>query len=407
MANIEIDLNLLNPAYLPQLRDESRHLVNVGGAGSGKSYFSADKFIFTMIGAPGHRLFAFRKIQRTLKESVWRLLLARLSFWGVYDLCKFNKTDLTIEFINGSMILCNGLDDPEKLKSVFDMTGAWLEEPTECTPDDLFQVDLRLRGETPGYKQIMYSLNPISVMHHIKHRLVDNPPPSCTVYHTTYHDNRYIDPEYERVIESYKDFAPNKYRVYALGEWGVLEGLIYNPFTYLDKYPEIFDSECYGIDFGFNNPMAVVHIGELDDEYYLTELIYRSGMTGSDLIAEMNDLEIPKGAVIKCDQAKPDTIEELVRAGWWGAKACEKGRGSVEAGIDFIQAKKIYTRSENININREMQSYEWRTNREGKPMDEPVKLHDHAMDAIRYGMWGTYGRPTMKLETFDRTTMGI
>ena len=407
MANIEIDLDLLNISYLPALRSMSRHLVNVGGAGSGKSYFCADKCIFRMMESPGHRITVFRKVARTIKRSVWQLLRDRLTFWGIAHMCEFNKTDFTIRFINGSEIWCIGLDDQEKLKSITGMSSAWIEEATEFTPDDLIQINLRLRGDTPGYKQIMYSFNPISVMHHLKAKFFDNPPDECETYRTTYNDNRFIDDEYKREIEELSKTSKNLHTVYALGLWGVLEGLIYDPFPYLDVYPEIFDSECYGLDFGFNHPMALIHVGELDGEFYLSEQIYRSGMTGADLIREMELLNIPKSANIQCDEAKPDTIEELNRAGYYNAKACPKGKGSVAAGIDFLQSSTIYTQHSNVNLNREMQSYEWRSDRSGNPMDEPVKLNDDAMDALRYAIWGTFGKPKMKLERLDRATMGI
>jgi len=386
---------------------EARHLVMVGGAGSGKSYFSADKCILRMIEASGHRIGVFRKVARTIKRSVWQLLRDRLCHWNIDHLCQLNKTDFTIKFVNGSEIWCIGLDDQEKLKSITGLSSVWIEEATEFTPDDLTQINLRLRGDTPSYKQIIYSLNPISIMHHIKKRFFDSPVEGCEVLRTTYKDNQYIDDEYKREIEALANQSQNLYRVYGLGEWGVLEGLIYNNIQYIDSPPEQFDSEAYGLDFGFNHPMALTHVGETDDKYYVKELIYASEMTIADLLQEMNAIGVPNSALIQCDESRPEAIEEIKRGGYYNAVACPKGQGSVQAGIDFLQSKAIYTHHDNVNLNKEFQSYEWRKDRQGNPMDEPVKLNDDGMDSLRYAIWGTWGKPSMKLERIDRSVVGM
>ena len=407
MAKIKFDFAQINAVYRPYMLDSTRHLVMVGGAGSGKSYFCADKCILAMISNPGERIMAFRKVARTLKESSWELLLQRLDHWGVLPYCKTNKSDLTIQFKNGSKILCIGLDDQEKLKSIVGMTRAWIEEATEFTPDDLTQINLRLRGESPSYKQILYSFNPISIMHHIKKRFFDDPPDNCKTVRTTYKDNAYIDDDYRAEIESLAESSANLYQVYALGMWGVLKGLIFKGWEYLSKYPTVWDSECYGLDMGYNHPMALTHVGALDGEYYLTEIVYASELTNGDLMARMESAGVPKNAIIQCDEAKPDTIAELNRNGWYNATACHKGKGSVAAGIGFVQSQTIYTKHTNTNINKEMLSYSWRTDRAGNPQDEPVKLMDDAMDSIRYALWGTYGKPKAQLQQLDRKALGM
>jgi phage terminase large subunit len=120
----------------------------------------------------------------------------------------------------------------------------------------------------------------------------------------------------------------------------------------------------------------------------------------------MGELNIPKDAMIYCDAAEPDRIEELQRAGYTVTPAY-KGAGSVRAGIDFCQGINIYTKPDNININKESQSYSWRTTRDGSPMDEPVKLNDDAMDAMRYAIYTHIGKPTAELFTFERSQLGF
>jgi phage terminase large subunit len=407
MATIELDLNKINRAYYGALRDKSRHQMLMGGAGSGKSYYCADKEIFRCITEPGHKFLTVRKVARTLRRSVWELLKERISYWGLVGLCNMNKTELTIDFDNGSTIWCGGMDDPEKIKSIQGLSSIWVEEATEMTEADLSQLNLRLRGHTASYKQIMYSFNPISVKHHIKRRFYDKPPDSCFHLHTTYKDNEYIDDDYKQEMEQLINHSQNLYRIYVLGEWGVLEGAIYNNIVEIKEFPAQFSSECYAIDFGYNHPMAVLHIGEIDDEYFVKEKIYQSGMTIKDLVAKLKTLDVPAGALIQCDSARPEAIEELNREGFYNAVACPKGPGSVQDGIDYCQSKTIYTHPDNVNFNKEHASYAWRKDKDGNPMDEPVKAYDDAMDAMRYGMWGTWGKPSFELEVIDRKHLGF
>lgn len=406
-ADVKIDLSYLNRAYDASMFDEHRHLVLMGGAGSGKSYFAADKCILVALMFPGSRVGAFRKVARTIKRSVWALLIERLGFLGMTGRFDTNKTDFTIKLLNGSEIWCVGLDDQEKLKSIQGLSYVWLEEATEFTADDLTQVNLRLRGKTPGYKQILYTFNPISRKHHLKKRFFDTKDDAVKTMITTYKDNRYIDDEYKSQIEALKHVSENLWRIYAKGEWGSQVGLVYKSgFTFPDEWPEQYDDMFYGLDFGYNNPSALIEVGLWDGVVYLTERIYSKGLTTGDLIKEMNELEISKAHTIYADCAEPDRIEELNRAGF-EAEPAYKGPRSVQDGIDFVQGITLNSKPENINLNAEMEAYAWRVDRDGEPMDEPVKSHDHAMDAMRYALYTHLGKPAEEIFTLDRSEIGF
>lgn len=402
-----MDLSYGNAVYDDLWFNDSRHLVLMGGAGSGKSYFCADKCILRMISDPGHRVCVFRKVARTIKRSVFALIKNRLEFWGLSELCTINRTDFTIQFLNGSEIWCIGLDDQEKLKSIDGMSDAWVEEATEFTDDDLKQINLRMRGETPSYKQIRYSFNPISVMHFLKGKFFDNPPAACKAVVTTYRDNEYIDDEYRDELEEMGKQSANFKSVYVDGKWGVLKGLVYEQGFINDVWPTSFNDSCYGLDFGYSHPMALIRVDfSHDGEPYLTEEIYESGLTTNDLVERMAELDISKDLTIYCDAAEPDRIEELSRAGYTVQKAY-KGPGSVSAGIDYCQGLNIHTTPDNVNLNAESISYSWRVDRNDNPMDEPIKINDDAMDAMRYAIYTHIGKPSAELFSFDRSEMGI
>ena len=387
---MQVDLRkVINPVYHPYLWDTSRWLLLYGGAGSGKSHFAAQKVLIRVMSETPHRFIVTRKVRRTIKDSCFALLCFYISAWGVSHLWEINKSDFSFLYRpNGNRIICVGLDDPEKVKSIFDPTSMWHEEPTELMPADLTQLNLRLRGDFPNAKQHILSFNPISVRHWIKKRFFDQEVPSCVAVKTTFRDNRFIDDDYRAELMSLKG---NDFTVYAEGNWGVLRGAIYDSFLQ-DAWPDSFDETIWGLDFGFNNPTALVRIDLKDREPYLTEAIYKSGLTTADLIDRMKQImaapTVPGGLrrdPIYADPAEPDRIEELRRAGF-NVRPAVKGPNSVLAGINFVKGLRIHTKPGNENLNAENDSYVWEEDANGEPMDKPKKENDHCMDAIRYAL---------------------
>jgi phage terminase large subunit len=195
--------------------------VLCGGGGSGKSIFAGRKVLERCIREPGHRWLVCRKVARTLRDSCFAQLRGQLS--RHYPKCgaKVNKSDMGIAFPNGSLILFAGLDDVEKLKSIYNITGIWIEEASELAEGDFNQLDIRLRGQTRYYKQILLSFNPVSVTHWLKRRFFDTPDERARTHRSTYKDNRFLDPEAIATLEGFKDRDPYYYQVYCLGQWGV------------------------------------------------------------------------------------------------------------------------------------------------------------------------------------------
>lgn len=228
-TTIDIDIDgIMNTWGHPLLDNKNRYLVLYGGAGSGKSVVAAQKMIIRMLEEKGHKFLVVRKVANTLRNSVFSLLRGTIADWGLSTLFKINKSDMDITCQNGNMIIFAGLDDVEKLKSIHGITGIWLEEASEMLQEDFQQLDLRLRGETKNYKQIMISFNPISITHWLKAVFFDQNKANSKVVHTTYKDNMFIDDEYKDQLESLKIQDPYYYTVYALGEWGVLGQTVFN-----------------------------------------------------------------------------------------------------------------------------------------------------------------------------------
>lgn len=389
---ISFDLSRLNDVvnkkYYPFIVNQDRMLNFYGSAGSGKSHFVAQKILVRIMRAMAvgqkHRFLCLRKTQPACRKSIVPLFQYYIDQWGLNKIVHFNKTEAIFNFIDGQQIICSGLDDETKIKSIEGVTGAWLEEVTEFTKQDYLQVNLRVRGNNRLYKQIITSFNPVSKAHWIYQDYFAKGKGSFV--HSTYKDNRFIDPDYAEILAALEEEDYDYFKVYALGEWGELRGLIYSNWDLIDEFPENVDDELYSIDFGFNNPSSIVRIGVKDSvDCYVEEKVYRTKMTTGDIIAELEEIIPGKDKTIKADSAEPDRIEEIKRAGFHVIPA-RKGKNSVRNGIDTVKRKRLHITKDSVNTISEIQAYKWKVDKDGNPLDEPVKFKDHSMDAIRYGI---------------------
>ena len=214
-----------NDSFMELYFDEHRFLVLKGGGGSGKSVFAARKVIERAVSEPGHRFLVCRKVGRTIRQSCFRLICALLSQY--YSGCGavIKKGDMQIEFANGSEIIFSGLDDVEKLKSIYEITDIWIEEATELDETDLNQLNIRMRGKSPYYRQMIITFNPVSILHWLKKRFFEPQrgeiAEKIRTHESNYRDNRFLSDEDKQELENYKYLDPYYYQVYCLGNWGV------------------------------------------------------------------------------------------------------------------------------------------------------------------------------------------
>ena len=220
-----------NAAFLPLYFNRSRYLVLKGGGGSGKSIFAGRKLLERATSEPGHRWLVARKVAKTLRESCFEQLKSQaLEHYPehVAYIPMGKSSDMYIRLKNGSEILFAGLDDAQKLKSIFDITGIWIEEASELTESDFNQLDIRLRTDFPHYLQIILTFNPISVTHWLKKRFFDRRDERATLHESTYRDNRFLTPEAVLTLEEFRETDEYYYMVYCLGQWGVTGKTVFN-----------------------------------------------------------------------------------------------------------------------------------------------------------------------------------
>lgn len=247
---IEIKSRVFNPAFLPVLKDSRhRYIVLYGGAGSGKSVFAAQRFVYRLLTLPLCNVLVVRAVAATNRDSTFALFRQVIGKWGLDGLFSCKESDMRIVCANGNSVIFKGLDDTEKLKSITfpkgELTDIWVEEASEIAEEDFNQLDVRLRGKGT-HKQIVLTFNPVSVLHWLKGRFFDRQDPRAVALKSTYKDNKFLDEDYKQTLEGYKDTDPYYYSVYCLGEWGVLGQTIFDARKVSQRLQEVPEPVAQG-----------------------------------------------------------------------------------------------------------------------------------------------------------------
>lgn len=376
--NATIDLEIIgyfDEFFTDNLNKEA--LVSYGGAGSGKSYSTAQHVILRALEENNKRILITRKTLPALRVSCLQLMKDLLSEYEIpYEL---NKSELEMK-IGSNQILFKSLDNPEKIKSS-EFNYIWAEEATELTHQDYLQLRLRLRRKNELKNQLIMTLNPIDQFHWIRTQVLDVPNKDVASFQSNYKMNPFLSKEYIEQLEGLAEIDENYYRIYALGEWGVLQNLIYSNWDVVNKMPEDYDEVIYGLDFGYVNPTVLLEIRIKENEIWVKEIIYQSHLTNAELIDLLKE-KIDRNVSIYADSAEPQRIEEIYQAGF-NVYPSEK---NVQFGINRVKQYKLHILEDSVNLIKEIRSYKWKEDKEGRILEEPVKFNDHAMDAMRYAL---------------------
>ena len=380
-----------SPAFVPLFQNKSRYQVPWGGAGSGKSHIVARKLLYRMLNESDvkHNFLIIRKVDRTIKKSVWTLMKNIISIWGLTSQFHMNQTDRTMIWKeNGAQFMFSGLDDVEKLKSIEGVTSIWVEEATELLQEDFEQLDLRLRGNFGCLKQIILTLNPISDQHWIKRIFFDDPIDGVFTLKTTYLDNSFIDDEYKMVMNNKKKSNPRYYNIYALGNWGTAEGLIFqNVEQRLIREEEIrgLDS-IQGLDFGYTNDPSAFNQSFIDlknKKLFIYDGFYEKGLSNNSISTKIKDMLLHRH-LTTADSSEPKSIDAIKAKGVRISGAL-KGKDSINSGIDFLLDYEIILNAHLVEFMTEFNNYSWAVDKKtNKTTNKPVDDFNHFIDSLRY-----------------------
>ena len=358
--------------------------VVYGGRHSGKSFALAQLFIRRLYEDDNTRMLVLRKTLPSLKISAYRLIIDLLQQYQLpYVLNK--SVPMTIKYANNE-ILFGSLDDPEKYKS-YEGNYLWIEEATELTYDEFLKISLVMSRKNEFYiNQIFMTFNPIDCQHWAITNFVNAQRDDMQVLHSTYKDNPFLAVDHIKQLEDLINQDDSLYRIYVLGECGTIKNKIYAKYN-IDKYPEKTENIRYGLDFGYNNPTALLEVGFKQEQCYEKELLYQTHLTNQELIELLKQLITNKRAPIYADPAEPARIVAIKQAGFNVLPA----NNSVNDGIDYVKSCHPVIDQDSPNLIMEKKDYKWQE-KSGIVLDKPVKFRDHLMACERYALYTPAGK---------------
>ena len=371
-----------NKVYGHLLRSDKRITVEQGGTRSGKTYNILLWLIFHYsVKNKGKIITICRKSFPSLRASVMRDFFEILRNYGHYYEELHNKSSHEYK-LNGNLVEFISLDQPQKIRGR-KRNLLYVNEANELFFEDWQQLIFRTDGK------VIIDYNPSDTFHWIYDKVI--PREDCDFYQTTYKDNPFLDSAIVGEIERLRDTDEDYWRIYGLGERGQSRATIFQ-FGTLDR-PDNATLLAYGLDFGFSNdPTSLVGVYEYDGSLYLEELIYRTGMTNSDISNLFSSLGLDRRTEIYADSAEPKSIEELYRMGW-NVKPTSKGPDSVNAGIDIMKRYRLFANPRSTNLIKELQNYKWVEDKNGNLLNKPVDAFNHAIDAARYAIFNKKSNP--------------
>lgn len=395
---------------------KGRYRVVKGSRASKKSKTTALNIIKRMMQFPEANTLVVRKVYRTLKDSCFTELQWAIHRLGVDAHWEIKESPLELTYKpTGQKIYFRGLDDPLKVTSITVSVGflcwMWIEEAYEISKEaDFDMLDESIRGaipeETGLFKQITLTFNPWNEHHWIKRRFYDAAPdPDILALTTNYLCNEWLDAADLKVFETMRVNNPRRYRVAGLGDWGIVDGLIYENWE-----EKAFSTEeisrmagvqsAFGLDFGYTNDPTALFCGLISTEQktiWVFDELYERALTNKKIMEKITALGYAKER-IKADSAEPKSIDELREAGLSHVKAARKGKDSVNNGIQYIQNYHIIIHPRCVNFITEISNYTWDEDKFGNKINQPIDDFNHLMDAMRYGLEDVLIGPAFSFE---------
>ena len=397
-------------------RWKGRYRACKGSRASKKSKTTALWYIVNLMKYPDANLLVVRKVFRTLKDSCFTELKWAINRMGVQDHWEIKESPLEMTYKpTGQKIYFRGLDDPLKVTSITVEHGylcwMWIEEAYEIgNENDFNMLDESIRGaippETGLFKQITLTFNPWNEHHWIKKRFFDDPDDETLAMTTNYLCNEWLDEADRRVFETMRLNNPRRYRVAGLGDWGIVDGLIFE--NWEEKAFDIDEvrrlagvKSAFGLDFGYTNDPSALFCGLVDissKTIWVFDEMYKHGMSNERIAAEVTAMGYRKER-IRAEAAEPKSIDRLYDLGLCHIQQARKGKDSVNNGIDFLQDFHIIVHPRCVNFITEISNYTWDTDtKTGKRLNKPIDDFNHLMDAMRYAIEDFSGSAAFSFE---------
>ena len=392
--------DVVGKGYKEYWNFKGRYRVCKGSRASKKSKTTALWFIYNIMKYKNANVLVVRKTYRTLKDSCYTELKWAIHRLGVDAFFNCTQAPLEITYLpTGQKIYFRGLDDPLKVTSITVDVGSlcwlWIEEAYEINSEaDFDMLNESIRGEVEGnlFKQITLTFNPWNDRHWLKKRFFDNPDADTLAMTTNYTCNEWLDEADLQVFETMKEKNPRRYQVAGLGNWGIVDGLVYENWKEQEFNVEDVRTSAttsvFGLDFGYTNDPSALFCGILDvkaKKLWVFDEMYEKALSNRDIYNNIVDMGFAKEQII-ADCAEPKSIDELKYYGLRRIQGAKKGKDSINNGIQWIQELEIIVHPRCVNFLTEISNYQWDSDKFGNKVNKPIDCFNHLMDAMRYAL---------------------
>ena len=387
------------------LQNRSPFRAAISGIGGGKSILGAIEIVRYALKFPGSHHLVVAPSYRMLDQSSWLSLKKVISWWGESLQITENISKKTVTFDNiinahgePSMIFSGTDIDPEKIRGM-NLSTFWMDEAAYCKSSTWDICVGRLRQ--PGFPHRGWTTTSPRGMNWVYDKFIKNPTENYSAVRWTTADNPLyvLEPDYLRNLEETYGKDSKFYQQEMLGEFVKFEGLVYDlkPSHISTLQPNNPQRIVCGVDWGITKPGCMIVLAlNADGTVFILDEIYRSDLIVSydgtnDWVSMARNLMLKYGVdTFYADPADPNAIQTFTMNGIPTAPANNRRLPGIRECISRFESDTIMINPECINLIRELGVYEWKQNRTGEyEIDvDAVKIDDHALDAMRYGIMG-------------------
>lgn len=365
-----------SPLFIKNYESSAHVVINQGGSSSGKTFAILQVLFCFAVGKPNQVITVAGQDIPNLKVGAMRDAsdIMALSPELKAMLKNHNKTERCYEFINGSILEFKSYADAQDAKSG-KRDYLFINEANGITWEVYHELSLRTRVRT----YIDYNPNSEFWVHE---KLLNKQ--GVDLFISDHRHNPFAQDNIKFKIESLHAQDYELWKVYARGLTGRITGLIFTNWYMCDAIPADAKLIAAGLDFGFtNDETGCLLVYKQNGELWLQEVLYKTGLTNTDISSQLKAAGINTSTEIVADSAEPKSIEELRRLGWYISPA-KKGPDSVVNSIDILKRYRLNVTRDSTNLKKELGMYKWRTDRSGKAINEPVDVANHLIDPLRY-----------------------
>jgi len=378
----------LAPVFEPLLQP-SRYKGAHGGRGSGKSHAFAELLVRRCIEAAPVRAVCIREVQRSLDQSVKRLIEDKIQALGLGG--HFRVQADRILGPGGGRIIFQGMQNhtAESIKSLEGYDIAWVEEAQALSIRslDLLRPTIRKPGS-----ELWFTWNPTQASDPVDALFRGGtPPPDAALVRVNWSDNPHFPAVLQAEMEWDRARDPDKHQHVWLGGYRTVgEARIFRNWK-VEAFETPADARfLFGADWGFaRDPTVLVRCSVQGRTLFVDHAAHQVGCEIDRTPALFDTVPGSRRGPIIADSSRPETISYMQRSGFGSITGSTKGAGSVEDGIEFLKAHDIVVHPRCRHLIDELALYSYRIHpKTGEILPEPEDRGNHAVDALRYAVEG-------------------